>query len=707
MLASILTSLKFNTLSALFLGLFLLNLWVFHSPIAGLGLFIFFILLYGIRLGQICFKQINSLLQATIGIWILLSMIIIIGSIAYYIFALPSILMIMLVLFASVLMIWINHSYGSKINFPTNHEETQLNRISSYKLNRVLFWFFSSIFLLLFIFSLFLLHSGATFNAIRSPWETVPSSLFVLFVIITFSFLYISFYHQKKQSVLFFAILIIFLFLSVAIFVYPLGYGFDTFIHKATENYIAAHGSITPKPFYYIGQYVFVLFAHHAFFLPITLFDTLLVPLLAACFLPLAWFSASNALLGKISSGISSLWILFLLPLGSFIVTTPQGLANIWMILLMLFAIPKYMHLSMPLWPFLIGGVATIIIHPFSGLPILFFLLLLFFLQYIKNISLQKIGLFFTILLGSMILPISFFLNQFSSKQPLTIHFNLSSLNISWEKIILLFSPPNHFHPLFDFIYLFEHNRWFILLLASFLTIFWYKKTHWQKLKPFFFFFLMLIGNYLILKIAVDFTFLIDYERSNYTDRLIPLAFFSLSPFLILFSETFHRRLIAVPKSIKFFSLFLLTALITSAFYLTYPRMDIYEKSHGYNVSQSDKEVVLSIENDAAYFNKDYIVLANQNVSASAISELGFKKYYEDVFFYPIPTGGKLYSYFLAMNENPSQKIAKEALALVNAKRVYFVVNDYWWDSTRIKEQAKTTASSWWQMDEVSIFVYE
>ena len=47
---------------------------------------------------------------------------------------------------------------------------------------------------------------------------------------------------------------------SVANIIFPLGFGFDPFIHQATEKHILDFGFILPKKLYYIGQYVLVGF---------------------------------------------------------------------------------------------------------------------------------------------------------------------------------------------------------------------------------------------------------------------------------------------------------------------------------------------------------------------------------------------------------------------------------------------------------------
>ena len=56
---------------------------------------------------------------------------------------------------------------------------------------------------------------------------------------------------------------------------------------------------------------------------------------------------------------------------------------------------------------------------------------------------------------------------------------------------------------------------------------------------------------------------------------------------------------------------------------MSYPRIDNYHNTHSFSISDSDIASVQWIEENA---DDDYIVLANQQVSAAALSQYGFKK---------------------------------------------------------------------------------
>jgi hypothetical protein len=141
--------------------------------------------------------------------------------------------------------------------------------------------------------------------------------------------------------------------------------------------------------------------------------------------------------------------------------------------------------------------------------------------------------------------------------------------------------------------------------------------------------------------------------------------------------------------------------------YTSYPRFDRYYNYHSYAASQADIDAVRWIANDAK--SQDYIVLANQQVSAAALSQLGFKKYYHDnIFYYPIPTSSPLYQYYLDMvYQAPNKKTALAALDLVGAQEVYFVLNKYWWAFPKILAEAEFNADSWQEFGPGEVYVFK
>jgi len=116
------------------------------------------------------------------------------------------------------------------------------------------------------------------------------------------------------------------------------------------------------------------------------------------------------------------------------------------------------------------------------------------------------------------------------------------------------------------------------------------------------------------------------------------------------------------------------------------------------------------IENDSK--NEDYIVLANQQTSVASLREFGFKKYYknknEDIFYYPIPTGGTLYQKYLDMvYKKASTKTMNEAMKIAGVNTSYFIISKYWWASDKIIREARTNADLEHEINkEIFIFKY-
>jgi hypothetical protein len=567
--------------------------------------------------------------------------------------------------------------------------------------------------LLLGIYFLTLLQHPVT-DAVRSVWERLPDGVFVTFTLAAALIVGLLWRGKERALSLLLTSALVFAFISVVAIVFPIGFGFDSFIHKATEAHLAEYGTITPKPFYYIGQYALVLFAHHGFSLPIDLIDTFLVPVLVALLLPMAWYFAAAHIAQKRSVAMLTLSGLFLLPLSQFIVTTPQALANLWTLLLVLASVPFLLEKEHPGLRVLgLCAASTILIHPIAGIPALLFYMLLLTEPTRTNIRvpiIQKGIRGILVLFTCIVLPLSFVVNGMISGHALGI--NWGALNpLTWiGQLNLSVFFENRFNPLLDFVYLYGLNATLIVLVVAGFAWLEYRKDLSTRFRSILIMAVALAVNYLIMSTLLEFTFLIDYERSNYAARLIPLITFFLAPFVILGLSHLFVNVREQPLIMRASVFVLLVAFIGSGFYMAYPRRDAYETNRGFNVSQADIDTVYLIEQLAE--DEPYLVLANQSVSAAAIQELGFR-YYGDLFFYPIPTGGPLYEYFLEMNDLPTKELALDSLSLVpqhgDVLQVYYVVNNYWWEAPRIIETAKTTADDWRSVGggQVHLFRYD
>lgn len=692
----------------LFLALFLLNVYVFASPIIGAILCFTYLSVYGWNMGGVVAGQEKGPIRWWIGSLVLVASLMLILTASYYLFAIPKEFIVLLILLTPPLIGILSHRHTGRSLLEHIHVAWKERK------HRIPGSVFLTTAFILFLGSVFIhfIQTRATTDPVRSLWERVDPSLILVFGLMLVLLFGLLARGRERALSLPLVSFILFLFLSLALFIFPLGYGFDSFIHRATEEYLAQYGTISPKPFYYIGQYALVLFLHHGFLLPVQIADVWLVPFLTALWLPLAWYSAAVHITGKNRLSMLTLSGLFLIPLSSFIVTTPQSLSNVFTLLLVLASVPYLFESERPrMWLCGLLALAALAVHPIAGLPAVLFFALLCADPSRAPTSLQKLatGIFFSIIaIASVILPASFLLNAAISKQALA--FNLDALN-PWKlvqglRLDVFFE--NQFNPMLDFAYVTGKNLFLLLIIVSACAWWGYRRELSKRTHALLWMALALAINYLIMKSALDFTFLINYERLNYAERLLPLIAFFLVPFFILGLSHLFANLRSRPLILRAASLVLLSGFALSALYLTYPRRDAYETSRAFNTSASDIAAVHLMESWAS--ETPYLVLANQSVSAAAISEIGFR-YYGSLFFYPIPTGDVLYQKFLDMNDAPSRETARAALKLVpmhgDVMTLFFVVNDYWWDSARIVETAKTTADDWRAVDGVHIFRYD
>lgn len=545
------------------------------------------------------------------------------------------------------------------------------------------------------------------FESIRSPWEQLDPTIIVAIVVATI-FTAVITRAARGRAVAFPLIAATFFsIIAIGFTLYPLGYGFDPFIHRATVAHIAEHGTITPKPLYYIGQYALELISVHVFALPLQLVDRLLVPVLATLLLTGSAAIGFRVMLKK--DGETALLALLLLPLASFIVTTPQSLAYAFTGAMLLLSLPRLQgNPKTPLHTLGILGVTALVIHPLAGIPALIyfaFLLILALPVQTKGVKLSILGL--AAIAGSVALPLVFILQAQSAGLAVTIEpanlFELSRLQL--EGFLA-----NRNNTWLDGLYLFISNQLWILLLLAVMGA-WTAIKHGankQLLLPLLAVAVWLI-NFWILGTALEFEFLIEYERANYANRLIVIASLFALPLAGVAIAGAYNQLKTKPKALSVGLTIVLGLMVGANAYGTYPRHDNYARSSGFNVANVDVDAVYAIDDLGG--DQDYIVLANQAVSAAALESFGFKTYYKnDIFYYPIPTGGELYNSFLEMTENePTRDAAYEAMDLAGVDLAFFVVNEYWWQSEKIREHAKLEADDWFSVGDgaVTVFIYD
>ena len=521
--------------------------------------------------------------------------------------------------------------------------------------------------LALAVVCLMLLGRNQIEGAVNSPWNAVPQLFWIALALASAGGAALMVRARANVSyIAAFALLAVAL--AVAALVYRIGYGYDPFVHAAAEQHIIDFGIIAPKTVYYAGQYALVVLIAYVTKLPVETIGVWLVPALAALGIPAAVCVAAKA--KKISAGVICAALLAVLPLASFIDTTPFGLAALYCLIAAILALGAKddERLKVLVWLFACAAAVT---HPIAGVPALALAAIVQFKRPIWKIL--------SALAGAAALPVLFAVtgNGFSFSLD-----RISSITLPFDL------PLTRFHALGDPVYAIGIAAAVIIVVG----VFW-NRTY-----------LLAAGSAalagLLIAASVDFSYLPDSEQGGYAGRLLVIALLIAAPAAAYeIAKLFNSikgpwRALAAIAAVAFF--------FTGGVYLAYPRADAYVISKGWNTSATDMAAVSAINDDAA--GEPYIALSAQPVSAAALSKLGFFKYYNtpegQIFAYPVPTGGALYQYFLKMiYTDPSSEYMKQAMTLAGVKRGYFVVNSYWTDSDHIIARAKQSSESWFGID--------
>jgi hypothetical protein len=607
-------------------------------------------------------------------------------------------------------------------------------------------WFLPYLILLFFLF--YFLFSGRTDASLTSPWQVVSAKFFIFYILSTAYLFWLIL--RKSPFTGWLIVAHYFLSFSVLWIVFKIGYGYDPFIHQATVSLIDKQGAVFPKTPYYLGQYSLVLLAHKLFFIPIAWADKLLVPLLAAIALPLTIKLFLKKFTANLAFSIHhlALLVLLIIPFSIFTLTVPQNLAYLFLLLAVFFSLFALERIEIIL-SFLLA-LAALAVHPIAGVPAVLFAIAMlinrqpgnqvcfvpkkskgdevcldkprdgvlriktvrlsekkhfhfhFSAQAAADFFLSK-NIFYILiaLLTALALPFLFYLSVKNSADGSAAS---SAAAFSLPGIVF----PRQENIILNCLYFFLGNEWLILLIFSAAAIYAIYR-YWDKFLQF----RLLGGMAFSLLIAyfitsrLNFNFLISYERGDYAQRILYDAFIFLIPILTFLAARFIRLILLAKPLLKYSLLALLVIMISVSLYGSYPRIDNYFNSHGFSTGADDLAAVNWIAQDAG--TAPYVVLSDQQVSVGALWTFGFSHYFKnDIFFYPIPTGGPLYQIYLNMvYQKPDRATAFQAADLTSAPVVYFVINKYWTDSDKIVEQAKIDANTFQSIDNGQIYIFK
>lgn len=587
-----------------------------------------------------------------------LSIFIVASSTLYYVYLINYFIILLSLIIAIVLSIFLNRE----------------NNGLDLKISFLKIGIWPILFIINIILSFLILFLARTSDAMISPWQSVS---FVFFILYFLSTLYLIFYLLKKEinknlAILLLTLLFLLSFLVNTI-VFKLGYGFDPFIHQTALEYIKNFNYILPKTPYYIGYYSLVLLINKITFLTIPLINKVIVPVLSALILPILFYKYSKQNL---------LTVLFALTLNFsiFTVSTPQNLAFLFL-LITIFLNHKKESRNLAL----IMSLATLAIHPIAGIPALSFSLL-------NRFKIKKIILAVNILIFPFIF---YFFNQ-------TI-FSLNNIKLHTFSCFYL----NQENLLLNSIYFWKNNAWVLLLLI--LIIFSKKlfKDKFVKLSL-----LTSLSFFIASFISQAFVFsdLISYEQFDYSARLKTVALIFILPAILKSFSYLSYKIQEKKVNLQIILTIIVSSILITNLYISYPRLDNYHNSRAFSISQADIEAVYFIESK---MDDKYIVLSNQQLAVVALKELGFKRYLEidseEIYFYSIPTGGKLYQFFLeTVYQDHSSEPIKKAMNLGQVNHAWLAIHSYWWASDKIIEELKLQANSYYQInEEIHLFYFQ
>lgn len=537
--------------------------------------------------------------------------------------------------------------------------------------------------------------SHATTDAIRTPWSLMPHGTFLAIALLGILGWIAAWKMHSAILSTCFSILTLASIVFIAPFIYKTGFGFDGFLHRASEQVILTTGTLNPYPPSYIGQYVFVTslarITHYA--LRITTLrsiDLFLVPIFTLL-LPFAVFLAFPNVKRRLYTLAA---LASFLPLSAFVATTPQSFAYLLGLLALIFSFAARTKNIHPILPLALAAW-SLAAHPLAGIVFFFATLLMLWITREERFGRSPFHspVSWLLVAGATVgVPTAFLFNNFRGGYSATL-WNVSQL---WHGLAL---PVNHLALWADW------AQWIgflfpLALVASALYASFHNRehrSHWLFLV------LTALGVALaglFLRLTGNFSFLIDYERTNYADRLFLMTqLLLLLPALDGVSAWFERASSHLSKTSLIFLLLFFGAWQSGQAYLALPRHDATITGHGWSVGRADQKTVRWIDQDAR--GERYTVLANQSVSAAAVEAFGFARYAKlaahssqltAVFYYPIPTGGPLYQLYLQMTDEPNREIIKQAAQLGQSSLVYVVLNEYWWDAERVAEKLSALA---------------
>ncbi|MFH1430054.1 MAG: hypothetical protein ABIG71_00850 [Candidatus Uhrbacteria bacterium] len=460
-----------------------------------------------------------------------------------------------------------------------------------------------------------ILSSAATTESIRSPWSVVlTSAFFALYGLTTFITILIALRSQRAAALGTAAALAVGS--LVALLVYPIGFGFDHFLHSAAERILFDVGSISPPPYFYSAHYGPVLLLAQLG-IPLTIADRILAPFLVLVVLVPLLAATLRTLLPNRPTVIG-ITVLLLVPFLPFVVSTPQSTSYVFGLVTLLLVLRV---LDNKRWSSWMTPCATALVallaNPLTGIPTCAIVATVFTATHRHRIIAiccaigGALALPFAFLIAALLTP-SIALDTTISLQSVSIIFNslrdaiaitavdfatADALSIARILLPILWVVLGYL----GIRSLAQHSRAQAITIITAVAI--------------------TAGAALVTLITTTVTTQLSEEHIDYPLRLLRFAVLLLIPAvsitLIAFAAHLRTPVLRLAGATA------IAALACFTLFLAYPRDDAQVRSGLWSVSSDDIAVVHTIAADAGDYA--FVVLGNQMLGAAAMREQPFR----------------------------------------------------------------------------------
>lgn len=673
-----------------------LNIFYLNNIFLGIIVFLFYSFLIAKKIIYVIDKQ--NKLDIFWGLLILLCSLSLLNTLFYYFYKIDQNTTFITFLIPSIIFV-----------FKTKNYQTNLNTNITQILGTLLF-------LILETNLFYTLIKKSSSELIVSPWQFLDYKFFVLYTLTTGILISLCYKNKNiKQSILLTSLHLFFTY-SITSILYKIGYGFDGFIHRATETWIQQNGFILPKELFYIGQYGFVVWLANITFLPIKYIDIFLVPILSSASLTyIIYFSLNKVWEIPKNIALNFVWIIPFIFYFSFHLTTPYNLVLL-LTILTIFSTIAYTKNKLTIIVPLFLSLVAVSTHPLTGLAIFIYVILNIFLKNTDNKKIQYFLIFLTSLIIIFAPIIMFSTRLFLSHNPLP---NLINPFHNFQLFLELFKRPFWYRQNAPMIFEILYSWQIAVTVITFFLGFWgfikkKQKTIFEYLFPIFS--IAFIGSSFVLTSLFSFKNTVVLEQGNYSMRLLTTAIIFLLPFSVLglyylgsnifnFLNKYFKT-----KYLTLIFIIIISILLTISLYLQYPQNNPKIQQSGFNATIYDFEAIKYIHEQNKDY--DYLVLANIITGVSALTEYPFAKYFStnqgEIFYYSMPHSSPTYKIYQDMlYQGQKKESALEAMDLVGVNKVYFVVNWYWSKFDEIVAGAKKTADDWKEIGDNKIYIFE